>query len=450
MSQEHSGEHSTQTQIEKPRRTNSSRFNPDEDGKRRATLMRRVHQVRTKGERLEVSFDAKGQPIGKGGDALQSWIGVLAREHIPIWISDFRSADLVQRKERVWTEIVTSFTVGESSCVATTVKSDSQLPHHHQDDWETFITYRRSLEFKRLSEQGSEIRKKLKYGSTGGRDGYRKRDQAHFKKTGKYAERHENWLNMRVKPYGSFKNEDDFSEQQRQGSFESVGTEDILTKALGNAEHSGRIRGQSKFVKQLQYFNVAGSYHENAEVLDMKRQLAALERTVQELCAKHGINRETMAEEQPASTVDQHNSFKASCTLNEKGAEASDPKTMPNASKECHLFLLDLINGGDVLATTGRAYMECVPTDTIHGIPLGEENVRVTITVPKLKGALLPIPTHEATSIEEAVGGFAAWPKRLVIIQTSLSQASKGPSHAPNREAEGSKRTKKRAGRKKI
>ncbi|GMN52739.1 hypothetical protein TIFTF001_021878 [Ficus carica] len=62
MSQDHEEECSTQTQIRKLRRTNSPRFNPDEDGKRRATLMRRVHQVRTKGERIEVSFDMKGQP----------------------------------------------------------------------------------------------------------------------------------------------------------------------------------------------------------------------------------------------------------------------------------------------------------------------------------------------------------------------------------------------------
>ncbi|GMN20571.1 hypothetical protein TIFTF001_047144 [Ficus carica] len=217
-----------------------------------------------------------------------------------------------------------------------------------------------------------------------------------FEKTGKWVERHENWLHMRVKPDGSFNNEafkniadtiDDFSEQQTQGSFESVGTKDILTKALGNVEHSGRIQGQSKFVKQSQYFDIVGSSSGNAEVLDMKQQLAALERTVQELCAKHGINQETMAEEATAPTVDQHNS---------------------------------------------------------------KENVRVTITVPKLKGALLPIPTHEATCIEEAVGGFVAWPKRSVVVQTSLSQASQGPSHAPDREAKGSKRIKKRAGRKKI
>ncbi|GMN63852.1 hypothetical protein TIFTF001_032935 [Ficus carica] len=121
----------------------------------------------------------------------------------------------------------------------------------------------------------------------------------YFEKTEKYADRHERWLDMRVKPDGQFKKEafksiadtiDDFSQQETQGSFESVGTEDILTKALGNAEHSGRIRGQSQFFKQSQYFNLVQLTKENAEVSDMKQQLAALERTVQELYAKHGIN----------------------------------------------------------------------------------------------------------------------------------------------------------------
>ncbi|GMN51898.1 hypothetical protein TIFTF001_021052 [Ficus carica] len=373
-------------------------------------------------------------------------------------------ADLAPRKERVWVEVVTSFTVEPSfknqalkSCAESTKnfrydlyqafvrdhideetvwQNAPKVVYNYQtisqDDWEKFIAYRRTPEFKRLSEQGSEIRKKSKYGSTGGRDGYRKRDQIHSEKTGIWAERHTRWLDMRIKPDGEFKNEafkiianiiDDFSEQETQGSFESVGTYDILTKALGNAEHS---------------------------VSDMKRQLAALERTVHELCAKHGINRETMAEETTAPTVDQHNSFKASCTLNEKEAGPLDPQPMLNASKECQLFLTDLVNGGDVLVAIGRAYMDCVPTDTVLGIPLGKENVRVTITVPKLKRALLPISTNEVTYIEEAVGEFVAWPEKLVVVQTSLSQASQGPSHAPDREAELSKRTKKRAGRKKI
>ncbi|GMN60225.1 hypothetical protein TIFTF001_029317 [Ficus carica] len=98
-----------------------------------------------------------------------------------------------------------------------------------------------------------------------------------FEKTGKWAERHTRWLDMRVKPYGEFKNAsfkiiadkiDDFSEQETQESFESMGT--ILTKTSGNAEHSGRIRGQYKFFKQSQYFNFVQSSRKNAEVSDMK------------------------------------------------------------------------------------------------------------------------------------------------------------------------------------
>ncbi|GMN69750.1 hypothetical protein TIFTF001_038798 [Ficus carica] len=112
------------------------------------------------------------------------------------------------------------------------------------------------------------------------------------------------------------------------------------------------------------------SSRENVEVSVVKRQLAVLERTLQELCAKQGINRETMAEENTAPTVDQLNSFKASCTQNEKEPGPSDPQPTPNASKECQLFLDDTINGGVVLVAIGRAYMDCVPTDTVREIPL--------------------------------------------------------------------------------
>ena len=115
-----------------------------------------------------------------------------------------------------------------------------------------------------------------------------------------------------------------------------------------------------------------------------------------------------MAEENTAPTVDQHNSFKASCTQNKKEPGLSDPQPMPNTSKECQLFLDDTINGEVVLVAISKGYMSYVPIDTVHGIPLGEENVWVTIKVPKLYHALLPILTNEATIIEKAVGGFIA------------------------------------------
>ncbi|GMN69968.1 hypothetical protein TIFTF001_039013 [Ficus carica] len=431
MSKYQQEEVSTQTQVGKPRRTNSSRFNADEEGKRRATLLKRVHVVRTRGERIQVSFDAKGQPIGKEGDELQSWIGVLAREHIPIWIADFRSADLEPRKEQVWLEVVTSFTVDEShkkqvlkSCGESAkcfrydlyqafvrdhiddesvwqrpAKVVNNYPTISQDDWERFITYRRTGDFKRLSDQGIERWKKSKYGSTTGRDGYRKRDQEIFEKTGSYTDRHVIWRDTRIKPDGEYKNPsikiigdqiDELTQQDTQGSFESVGTEDILTKSLGNPEHSGRLRGQSKFVKQAQYYNAMHVRRENPEVSFMKRQLAALEKTVQELCAKHGINRETMAEEAAPELL-------ISTTVSRRVAHSMRKTRTRRIRSPC------LMKG-------------------IHGLC-----------------------SNRHSPWDSFGRGECA-----VVIQSSLSQASRGPSQAPDPEAKGKKRIKKRAGRKKL
>ncbi|GMN32583.1 hypothetical protein TIFTF001_041762 [Ficus carica] len=75
-------------------------LDPTVDGKRRATIMKRVHMARKRGERIEVTLDEKGQPEGKHGDELMSWIGVLAREHVPIWIQDWRSRDLDRLKDK--------------------------------------------------------------------------------------------------------------------------------------------------------------------------------------------------------------------------------------------------------------------------------------------------------------------------------------------------------------
>ncbi|GMN64891.1 hypothetical protein TIFTF001_033960 [Ficus carica] len=127
------------------------------------------------------------------------------------------------------------------------------------------------------------------------------------------------------------------------------------------------------------------SSKDKIEVSLVKCHLAALEKTIQEIYAKQGIDQETMDEENTTPTVDQHNSFKASCTLNEKEFGVSDQQPTPNVNKECQIFLDDSINGGDVLVAIGGAYMECVPTDIIHGIPLGEENVQVAIIVPGTK-----------------------------------------------------------------
>ncbi|GMN45063.1 hypothetical protein TIFTF001_014251 [Ficus carica] len=328
-------------------------LDPNVDGKRRATIMKRVHMARKRGERIQVTFDDKGQLEGKHGDELMSWIGVLAREHVPIWIQDWRSRDLNGLKEIIWKETVTSFI---------------------------------------------------------------------FNKTGKWERRDGLWLEQQTGEDGELKDPTckKFSElirkyntQESQGTFESVGTSDVLSQALSRPEHRGRVRGQSKFVMPSQYFNL-------------------------------NRNVEPSVDTNNVPTVEQHNSFKASCSAKKKQHGVSDLPTMPVDSQECKLYIFDEVQGRQLLVAFGRAWLESLPTDTVHGIPLGEGNVRVSINVSKLKKSALPIPTYEATTMEDAVNGFVAWPKTLVEVDTSMNKASREPSHVHD-PATGKKKMPKKA-----
>ena len=42
-----------------------------------------------------------------------------------------------------------------------------------------------------------------------------------------------------------------------EGEVTEEGTNDVLTKVLGNSEHRGRVRGQGSYVKQSNYFNLS-------------------------------------------------------------------------------------------------------------------------------------------------------------------------------------------------
>ncbi|GMN23923.1 hypothetical protein TIFTF001_049111 [Ficus carica] len=372
-------------------------MDPTVEGKRRATIMKRVHMARKRGERIQVTFDEKGQPEGKHGDELMSWIGVLAREHVPIWIQDWRSRDLDGLKEIIWKETVTSFTV-EESFRSTCLKSCGEAARNFR-----------------------EIRTNNEYSLRGGRDGYRKLDQEMFKKTGKWERRDGLWLEQQMGLDGELKNPAckkaselimEYNTQESQGTFESVGTNDELSQTLSRPEHKGRVRGQLKFVKPSQYFNLSRSSKKDNEVQSMRREIEELKALVRGLCANRDV--EPSIDPKNVPTVDQHNSFKASCSAQEKQDGVAEPPTMPVDSQECKLYIFDEVQGEQLLVAFGRVWLESLPTDTVHGIPLGEGNVRV-----------------------------------LVELDMSMNKASRGPSHVPD-PAAGNKKCQKKAGNKTI
>ncbi|GMN23934.1 hypothetical protein TIFTF001_038646 [Ficus carica] len=150
-------------------------------------------------ERIEVTFHEKGQSEGKHGDELMSWIGVLAREHIPIWIQYWRSRDLDGLKEIIWKETVTSFTV---------------------DD------YFRSTDLKSCGEAARNFRHDL-YKT------FVKDFVTEFKETGKWDKRDGLWLDSRIGTDGELKDPScqkvselimQYNTHESQGTFESVGT----------------------------------------------------------------------------------------------------------------------------------------------------------------------------------------------------------------------------------
>ncbi|GMN64935.1 hypothetical protein TIFTF001_034020 [Ficus carica] len=109
----------------------------------------------------------------------------------------------------------------------------------------------------------------------------------------------------------------------------------------------------------------------------MRREIEELKALVRGLCANRDV--EPSVDPKKVPTVDQHNSFKASCSAQEKQDGVAEPPTMPVDSQECKLYIFDEVQGGQLLVAFGRVWWESLPTDTVHGIPLGEGNVRVAM-----------------------------------------------------------------------
>lgn len=62
---------------------------------------------------------------------------------------------------------------------------------------------------------------------------------------------------------------------------------------------------------------------------------------------------------------------------------------------------------------------------TIHGVPLGEGNVRVSIVRPLIPEAKLPFPIKdEIMTVKDAVGTYIAWPRELIIQSSTLPKVN--------------------------
>lgn len=56
------------------------------------------------------------------------------------------------------------------------------------------------------------------------------------------------------------------------------------------------------------------------------------------------------------------------------------------------------------------------PTHECHHVRLGNNNVKVAVDVAVDPQATVPFPSHEISTVNEAVDSFTVWPKALVVV----------------------------------
>lgn len=81
--------------------------------------------------------------------------------------------------------------------------------------------------------------------------------------------------------------------------------------------------------------------------------------------------------------------------------------------KLAHASLRNIIAWGSVLPS--------VPGQKVHGDPLRDDCVRVTVEKSILKNHCLPVPSTHLKTVEDAEKSIVAWPKEFVISCSSVS-----------------------------
>ena len=238
-----------------------------------------------------------GQPLAPP-EALPKWrnaLGFLVRDHLDITVREWAKVDQNEIK-RMWNKLLTRFVLPQGSedlVKEYTLKQWGIMFRNYKSElnskwakkgldptkrykitagqWAVFLEQRSTEEFKALSESKSELAKRNKYHHHLGTGGYQRKlaqweqeDEAQRAKglpalPDQLGRRGSRWIRARV-PAKEAKSGLSFSDpmveeaaknifavaaKQQAGEFKPQREKDVLTVALGNPEHPGRVRGIS-------------------------------------------------------------------------------------------------------------------------------------------------------------------------------------------------------------
>ncbi|KAL5546690.1 hypothetical protein UlMin_006377 [Ulmus minor] len=234
---------------------------------------------RMQGQRSVIRYNKCGQLIGKNASEMQSYIGVVARQTVPLSICSWPKVS-AELKKKIWEQVRAAYDV-DPKCEKVVLSSaglkwrqfksnlavEIIIPNKehmeklrrpplaynfiNQKDWEMFVALRVSAKYLKMHAAAIGRVKRKKYHYRLLRLGYANKEAKVQEQYGLTSdvERHELWKMGHKKKNGEYGSEsvrevvkkiDEISKKYKEGSVTFSGANDVLTAIIG-PEHSGSI-----------------------------------------------------------------------------------------------------------------------------------------------------------------------------------------------------------------
>ncbi|KAL5563325.1 hypothetical protein UlMin_033072 [Ulmus minor] len=239
---------------------------------------------RMQGRCSTIRYKKRGQLIGKNASEMQSYIGVVAHQTVPLSICSWPKVS-AELKNKIWEQVRATYDVDpkcekvvlssaglkwrqfESNLVVEIIIPNKEhmeklrrppLAYNfiNQKDWETFVALRLSAKYLKMHAVAIERVKRKKYHYRLSRLGYANKEakvQEQFGLTSDI-ERHELWKMGHKKKNREYSSEsvrevvekiDEILKKYKEGFVTFYGANDVLTAVIG-PEHSGSVRALGK------------------------------------------------------------------------------------------------------------------------------------------------------------------------------------------------------------
>ncbi|XP_025983352.2 uncharacterized protein [Glycine max] len=452
---------------------------------RQSTRLRRLTLRRLDQPRPIVNVDpATGRASGPEKQKFHSFLGVVAREKIPIVHSNWKNVPETL-KDMVWGDILAKFDIPEAEKAKKKTLVHYKKYGMDKQTWDEFVASRKTPDWQEIRKKAKESQKYNDCPHVLSRGGYdllekkmldektKQRQQqalltenplSDLEEPPSPIKRHVKWKMARTKRYGQMTSKaakeisdriDSLEEQTTQGSFVPHGRDDILNTAIGKPEHPGRVRAAGSGMTLTQFYGRATRTSSSSSATLMQQQWAdiignikeqvrneyeeqhkrSLEEFKKELSSQIFIQLSQMGSQySPLIEVDLQ---ALAARLSTKGSNVEtadvDPSGDKNVSLKPTMGLYVQRQNTTVLVALGKI---CEGGSAIHNVTYADDVVRVSVDKVIEGDSEVPFPTSEIQYVKQALQTFIAWPTNLVK-KVSHEESDTSPKKLPETDERG-------------